>query len=63
MDKITPLSSKLLQNENNISKSKKISDKICDYLGKGTEYGLNKFLDTQENKDITLEGLFGTQLN
>ncbi len=62
LDKITPLSSKLLD-ENDISKSKKLSDKVGDYLGKGTQYGLNKLLDTQEDKGITLEGLFGTPLN
>ena len=63
LDKVTPLSSKLLDNEEDKKKSKKISDKFGDYLGKGAQYGLNKFLDTQEDKGLTLEGLFGTPLN
>ena len=62
LDKVTPLSSKLLTPEES-KKSKKLSNKFEKFAGKGVQFGLNKFLDTQENGGTSLSGLFGNTLN
>jgi hypothetical protein len=62
LDKVTPLSSKLLTPEES-KKSKKLSNKFERFAGKGVQFGLNKFLDTQENGGTSLSGLFGSTLN
>lgn len=64
LDKITPYSKQLLSDEEQ-QKSKNISDKFNNYFGKGINYGLNKFLDSQEigNNKSKLEGIFGNTLN
>ena len=62
LDKVTPLSSKLLTPEES-KKSKKLSNKFEQFAGKGIQFGLNKFLDTQENGGTSLSGLFGSTLN
>ena len=40
-----------------------LSNKFEQFVGKGVQYGLNKFLDTQEGKGTSLSGLFGSTLN
>ena len=62
LDKVTPLSSKLLTPQES-KKSNDLSNKFEQFVGKGVQYGLNKFLDTQEGKGTTLSGLFGSTLN
>ena len=62
LDKVTPLSSKLL-NEDEKKKSNNLSNKFENFVGKGVQFGLNKFLDTQEGKGTSLSGLFGSTLN
>ena len=62
LDKVTPLSSKLLTSQES-KKSNDLSNKFEQFVGKGVQYGLNKFLDTQEGKGTSLSGLFGSTLN
>ena len=63
LDKTKPLKNVLLDNEEDKKKSKRINKKVKQYVGKGTEYALNKFLDTQEGEGINLDGLFGNTIN
>ena len=60
LDKTKPLKNVLLDNEEDKKKSKRINKKVKQYVGKGTEYALNKVLDSQE---YNLNGLFGNTIN